>query len=1312
MRSERSGEPLQNHHPLLGRPIQSGEGAYAWQTELDPGSLPFLHDHRLAGIAVLPGAVFVEMALAAATAVLGAPPPVITEVTFRHVLPLAAGAPLTIVAVLSPRQPGGLDFRVHGQAPAPGKPLPEPYVSLWIPAETVPPPSPGPEESNPALVRGRCPEELPGDALYARLAQGGNEYGPALRAVERVWRGPGETLGALRLPDQAGPFHVPPVLLDALFQVVAAAAPGEGGLFLLAGLETLRICGPPQGCTWAHARLRAPHEEDGGPPTGDARLLDDAGRTTVEATGVRFKRLPRRPQSGEDKPALRIAVTATFTAQPLEDALRFWMKELARPARVLFAPYGQVFEQLLNPASLLRGNPSGWNIVLLSLADWMRDDGPPAAFDAQTRERLLAKHPRIRLPNQLEIAHLNRYETEYLYREIFTERAYLKQHLTLREGACVVDVGANIGLFTLFVSRACRASRVFAFEPAPPLFDVLRVNAALYAPQAKVFNCGLSDRDGEAPFTFYPKASVFSGFRAAPAEDRAALQAVVRNLLAEHSTAEKSDQAARADELIADRFESETFTGRLRTLAGVVREEGIERIDLLKVDAEKSELEILRGVGAAWDMIHQVVVEAHTPGAVLVGPITLLLEAQGFAVAVEESPALRGSGLYTIYGTRRADPVRDAPTVSQAGAVGGALERKLQAFTGALRAATEASQIPHLVCVCPAPPAAVADPGRRGLFERLEQRLASAFAGDDLVDVVRPAELLELYPVAAYEDIQADQEAHIPYTPALFAALGSVIARRYHARQRDPYKVIVLDADQTLWRGICGEDGPLGVTIAPCFRDLQEFMVKQHDAGMLLCLCSKNNPEDVRAVFGQHPEMPLRPDHFVATRINWRPKSENLRALADELRLGLESFIFLDNNAAECAEVRARCPQVLTIRLPDEESTIPHVLRHVWAFDRVHLTAEDRQRARLYREGQGRQAVRQQSGTVRSFLESLELQVRIADAVPAQFARVAQLTQRTNQFNCTTIRRTEAEVAHLLGAGEAEGLVVQVRDRFGDHGLVGAVLFRVAAPALVADTLLLSCRVLGLGVEYRILARLGELAAARGLEQVQVPFAPSGRNQPAADFLRGVSRRTQAPPPRASPDRTERLLFSFPVASLLDLRYDPDADGPGCPAPATEATIPEAASDWTPSLGSGPRLLERIAEELRDVQQILDAIRSRTHRPRAAGASAFVPAHTDVEQTLRDIWQDVLGIKQVGIHDNFFDLGGTSLDAVQVVAELKRRLGCDVPTVTFFEKTTINSLAGMLQAGEAEGDWSRQAAAGRRRGEERRLKNRSRRRRS
>ena len=174
-----------------------------------------------------------------------------------------------------------------------------------------------------------------------------------------------------------------------------------------------------------------------------------------------------------------------------------------------------------------------------------------------------------------------------------------------------------------------------------------------------------------------------------------------------------------------------------------------------------------------------------------------------------------------------------------------------------------------------------------------------------------------------------------------------------------------------------------GITIPPAWMALQQFMVELAGKGFLLCLCSKNDESDVLDVFDRRPDMVLKREHLVSWRINWQPKSQNIRSLAQELNLGLDSFIFLDDNPVECAEVRAGCPEVLTLRLPID-GDIEGFLRHVWAFDRLRVTSEDRQRTTMYKQEADRARFQRQAPTIEEFLAGLDLQVTIAEPAPSR----------------------------------------------------------------------------------------------------------------------------------------------------------------------------------------------------------------------------------------------------------------------------------------------------------------------------------------
>ncbi|HEU4880944.1 MAG TPA: FkbM family methyltransferase, partial [Longimicrobium sp.] len=253
------------------------------------------------------------------------------------------------------------------------------------------------------------------------------------------------------------------------------------------------------------------------------------------------------------------------------------------------------------------------------------------------------------LPNGMGIVHLNAAETRFLYREIFEDRSYLRHGVALGDGACVFDVGANIGLFTLFAGTLRPDVTVYAFEPIPPVFEALETNARIHGLDARVFNCGVGSTAGEATFTFYPHASVLSGRQVDADEARSVVRSYVLN---EQDPGAEGMDGALLEEMLEARLETEQVTCEILTLSQVIREQGVERIDLLKVDVEGAEYDVLAGIEEEhWERISQVVVEAHEQD---LERVTELLARHGFTVAAEEEHGLEGTGLHTLYAVRPA----------------------------------------------------------------------------------------------------------------------------------------------------------------------------------------------------------------------------------------------------------------------------------------------------------------------------------------------------------------------------------------------------------------------------------------------------------------------------------------------------------------------------------------------------------------------------------------------------------------------------------------------------------------------------------
>ncbi len=984
----------------------------------------------------------------------------------------------------------------------------------------------------------------------------------------------------------------------------------------------------------------------------------------------------------------KIIVLSNFTSEPLQSSLDFWLQKLSLPHTIEFAPYNQIFQQLLQPTSQLFNNQKGLNVILVRLDDWdVSADSPVLQVSQAEKERLFNGGAPYTLPNHQEIAHLNSYETDYLFQEIFNNKAYLRHGITLNKGDCVIDIGANIGLFSLFIQQICPTATVYAFEPSPPAFEALAVNAQLYGRQMHVFNYGLSNENKELEFTFYRQSSVFSGYYADDTQDEVAVRAVIKNALQKTATLTPEMTEKLTDELVADRLNGESIICQSRPLSGIIREQKIEQIDLLKIDAEKSELDILKGIDSDhWPLIKQIVMEVHDSEGDVMAEIYRLLKSNGFVLTVDEENLLQNSGLYNIYARRRPHQNQEQPIeMSFAGDKGAVLdttspyEQNIQELGLALRQATERSLGPLLLCLCPPATATRMNPLRLTQFNQAVTSMVSSLTDVPGLQVITPSLLHQLYPLPpeAIHDTYSDQAGHIPYTPVYFATLGTMIVRKLYRLQKLSAKVIVLDCDQTLWAGVCAEDGPLNVQVDGPWQALQAFMVTQSEAGRLICLCSKNNEADVMAVFDQQSDMALQRRHLVAWRINWKAKSENLRSLAQELQLGLDSFIFIDDNPLECAEVQANCPDVLTLNLPSDPEKIPQFLSHIWALDQNPTTAVDRQRTRLYQQNRQREIVRHQSLTYADFLTGLELNVEISAMEPAQLARVAQLTQRVNQFNASTRPRSEAEIKQGSQVGDFEVQTVKVKDRFGNYGFVGLMLFTPYENRLLVDTLLLSCRALGRGVEHQMLAYLGKLANEQGLPWVDLPYYPTDRNQPVLEFLNSVSADSTKPLEgglcfRFLSEKITKLTFN-PPHKLLNNKDDRQKN---------HASHVELGRQSTADLVHRSDLLHQIATELYSPDQILKAVAHNQRQQRNSQPDqSFVPPQTEVEKTLAKLWANILNLDQVGITDNFLVLGGNSLQGVQLISGIHHQFEVALSLQDLFDNPTIANLSQVLADG-------------------------------
>ncbi len=433
----------------------------------------------------------------------------------------------------------------------------------------------------------------------------------------------------------------------------------------------------------------------------------------------------------------------------------------------------------------------------------------------------------------------------------------------------------------------------------------------------------------------------------------------------------------------------------------------------------------------------------------------------------------------------------------------------LDDLSNALTSLQKSTRVPVLVLITPSQ---AATPEEKNDYSEVELHLGAVLEANKNILFLSSEEILTKHNNESVFDAFTEQHGHIPYTREFYDTLAVFIGRTYSLLTRKPYKAIVLDCDGTLWKGVIEEDGLDGIIIDDESRAFQQFIVSLFEAGFLICLCSKNSEQSVLEALQHHKDMVLDiQKHICSYRINWLPKSVNLRSLADELNLGLDSFIFIDDNNIECAEVKAAVPDVLAIELSTackrkgETSSRLEYLKNIWAFDVQVLSEEDKQRTVFYKQNKLRETLRSESLSYEQVLKNLGIETRIFEANEHDLKRVIQLSQRTNQFNLFPGSVSAVEFNERVLQKKTGCLVVNVSDKYGDYGLVGVVVYDIQAEELVIKSLFLSCRILGRGVEYAVIQHMVRIAEQHAVNKIRFLFAITERNIPAIGFLQHLS---------------------------------------------------------------------------------------------------------------------------------------------------------------------------------------------------------------
>lgn len=346
-----------------------------------------------------------------------------------------------------------------------------------------------------------------------------------------------------------------------------------------------------------------------------------------------------------------------------------------------------------------------------------------------------------------------------------------------------------------------------------------------------------------------------------------------------------------------------------------------------------------------------------------------------------------------------------------------------------------------------------------------------------------------------------------PFRKAFLNMYAQELSRIIRALKGRTKKCLVLDCDNTLWGGVIGEDGIDGIKLdrneypGKAYYDFQTSVLHLAKRGVLIALCSKNNETDVFEVLDNHPSCRLKRSHLSAWRVDWQDKASNIAALAEELNLSLDSFVLVDDSPVECGLVRQMLPEVTVLQVPETLYTYPPLVLKDGLFDTLRLTDEDKKRAKLYQSESQRKDARSRFGALEDYLASLGTMAVIHRARPNEIPRVAQLTQKTNQFNLTTSRYSEQDIAAFAAGQDSAVFTLSVRDKFGELGLVGVLILAREARIGRVDSFLLSCRVLGRGLELAMVGHcLEAMQPEWAVDSWQAEYVPTRKNQQVADF--------------------------------------------------------------------------------------------------------------------------------------------------------------------------------------------------------------------
>lgn len=484
-------------------------------------------------------------------------------------------------------------------------------------------------------------------------------------------------------------------------------------------------------------------------------------------------------------------------------------------------------------------------------------------------------------------------------------------------------------------------------------------------------------------------------------------------------------------------------------------------------------------------------------------------------------------------------------------------------------------------------------------------------------------------------DAFSEQEAKLPYTEYFDIGFSLMLLKKIYGVIHNNYKVLVVDCDNTLWTGVCAENQINEISLSDANIFLQKKLVSLHKKGFIIIVCSKNTETDVRNVFKNHPDMLLSEQHVTAWKVNWASKHENIKKIASTLNLPLSSFIFIDDNLIECHEVELFLPEVLTINYVNEYRSLKKLLNDLWAFEKTIVSKQSSNRAIWYENHLEREKIKDRSTSLKEFIDSLDLEIKISCAELEDINRISELSYRVTQFNFSNRSYSENTIKAIL-LNEPGVIKVDLSDKYGNYGTVGGIIIEQKDDHLFVVALFLSCRALNRGVEYEMVNFLGKLADSLNLQYIIFEFKETCRNLPAKQFLDFLSESSEK---KANPN----LFYKISTDRANNVKFSPDfLDEKAALQDKHEGRVDKNICQIN------PQKIKALSGMTSSWDSAYSFMKNASYSKESNNQELITSA------SLKKIWADVLDLDYENIEDNanFFELGGTSLLALRLLSKI------------------------------------------------------------